>query len=174
MTTPKGVGRPGSVRVASLADTGSARLLFPHDDTFWYELVRSFGTGEYGVSLFAEVLAIANTIQERDFESWYGGFNAAADRVAHEAATRLQRGQKVSARDGFLRASSYYFSSEFFLHANPQTLGSRAPIAAALNAIRPRANYSTSRYWRWRFRTKERVFPVIFIDRPDRLACAQR
>ena len=71
MTAPEGVGGPGSVRVASLADAGSARLLFQHDDTFWYELVRSFGTGEYGVSLFAEVLAIASTIQEGDFESWY-------------------------------------------------------------------------------------------------------
>jgi pimeloyl-ACP methyl ester carboxylesterase len=120
MTASEGVGGPGSVRVASLADAGSARLLFQHDDTFWYEIIRSFGTGEYGVSLFAEVLAIASTIQEGDFESWYGAFNTAADRVAREAATRLQRGHKVSARDGFLRASSYYFSSEFFLHANPR------------------------------------------------------
>jgi dienelactone hydrolase len=36
-----------------------------------------------------------------------------------EADDQLKKGHRISARDNYLRASSYYRSSEFFLHANP-------------------------------------------------------
>jgi hypothetical protein len=45
--------------------------------------------------------------------------NAFADRLADEAAGQLRKGHKISARDNYLRACSYYRSAEFFLHANP-------------------------------------------------------
>ncbi|MEU9084824.1 hypothetical protein [Streptomyces sp. NPDC048357] len=41
------------------------------------------------------------------------------DRVSDEAQRALDAGHTVSARDGFLRASNYYRSAEFFQHGNP-------------------------------------------------------
>ena len=66
------------------------------------------------------MLAIASRIKAGDYESWFEAWSAAADTVAKEADDRLARGHKVSARDGYLRASNYYRSSEFFLHGNPR------------------------------------------------------
>jgi alpha-beta hydrolase superfamily lysophospholipase len=94
--------------------------LFADDVQFWFETQRAFGAAEYGGSLFGEVLAVASRITPGDYDSWYVAWNAAADRVAEEAAAQLSRDHRISARDSFLRATSYYQSSEFFLHANPK------------------------------------------------------
>jgi len=96
------------------------RLLFPHDDQFWFETQRAFGATEYGGSLFGEVLTAASQIAEGDYESWYASWNAMADRVAAAGANQRDRRHMISARDSFLRAMTYYQASEFFLHGNPQ------------------------------------------------------
>lgn len=94
--------------------------LFPTDAQFWFETVRAFGAAEYGGALFGEVLAAASRIAPGDFDSWYEAYNALADRIAKEAADQLSRGHRVSARDNFLRATTYYQASEFFLHGDPK------------------------------------------------------
>lgn len=106
-----------SPRVAVPAGTDA--LLFQDDPQFWYETVRLFGAADYGGALFGEVIAIAQRVKAGDYDSWYDANNAFADRIADEAERQLKRGHAVSARDGFLRASNYYRSSEFFLHADP-------------------------------------------------------
>ena len=93
--------------------------LFPDDPQFWFETLRVFGAAEYGGSQFGEVLATSARIKAGDYDSWFEAWNAAADRVASEADDQLSRHHRVSARDGFLRASNYYRTSEFFLHAVP-------------------------------------------------------
>ena len=45
-------------------------------------------------------------------------YSGVADRLAEEAEGQLRKGHKISARDNYLRACSYYRSAEFFLHAN--------------------------------------------------------
>jgi alpha-beta hydrolase superfamily lysophospholipase len=94
--------------------------LFPTDVQFWYETQRAFGATEYGGALFGEVLTAASRITPGDYDSWYEAYNVFADRIAKEAADQLARGHRVSARDGFLRAATYYQASEFFLHGNPK------------------------------------------------------
>ena len=94
--------------------------LFADDVQFWFETQRIFGNAEYGGALFGEVLATSSRIKAGDYDSWYDEWNATADKVAKEGADQLARGHRVSARDSFLRASTYYFASEFFLHANPK------------------------------------------------------
>jgi dienelactone hydrolase len=94
--------------------------LFPDDVQFWYETQRAFGAAEYGGALFGEVLSTSARIKAGDYDSWYDAWNETADRVAKEAADQLSRGHRISARDSYLRATGYYFSSEFFLHANPE------------------------------------------------------
>jgi dienelactone hydrolase len=98
---------------------GAKPPLFPDNLQFWFETVRAFGASSYGGSEFGEVLATASRIVSGDFDSWHDAWNATAERVHKEAADQLARGHSLSARDGFLRASTYYRASEFFLHGNP-------------------------------------------------------
>jgi dienelactone hydrolase len=93
-------------------------FLFPDDPQFWFETVRMFGADEYGGASFGEVLATSAKITAGDYDSWFDAWNAIADRTAAAGEAQLAKGRKVSARDSFLRASNYYRSSEFFLHAN--------------------------------------------------------
>lgn len=96
------------------------RLLFPDDAQFWFETQRAFGAVEYGGALFGEVLSTSSRIKSGDYDSWYQAWNETADRIAKEASDQFARGHRVSARDSYLRASGYYFTSEFFLHGNPR------------------------------------------------------
>jgi pimeloyl-ACP methyl ester carboxylesterase len=93
---------------------------FPDDLQFWYETKRAFGASSYGASEFGEVLATVSRIESGNFDSWYDEWNATAEGVAREAEGQLARGHRVSARDSYLRATTYYRTSEFFLHGNPQ------------------------------------------------------
>ncbi|WP_042389770.1 alpha/beta hydrolase family protein [Streptacidiphilus melanogenes] len=95
------------------------QLLFPNNIQFWYETLRSMSHIAYGGADFGEVVATAERITEGDYDSWYVEWLATADRVSREAEKALAAGHRVSARDGFLRASNYYRSAEFFLHGHP-------------------------------------------------------
>jgi hypothetical protein len=92
--------------------------LFPDDAQFWYETIRAFGAAGYGASEFGEVLVTAGRIKSGDYDSWYEEWNRTAEKVAQEAADQLARGHRISARDSFLRAATYYCASEFFLHGS--------------------------------------------------------
>jgi pimeloyl-ACP methyl ester carboxylesterase len=92
------------------------QLLFPNNIQFWYETLRSMSHIAYGGADFGEVVSTGERITEGDYASWYTEWIATADRVSDEARKALEAGHKVSARDGFLRASNYYRSAEFFLH----------------------------------------------------------
>ncbi|MGW8328614.1 alpha/beta hydrolase family protein [Streptomyces sp. NPDC055897] len=94
-------------------------LLFPENPQFWYETLRSMSHIAYGGADFGEVVSTSERIKEGDYDSWHDEWLATADRVAAEAQRALDAGHRVSARDGFLRASNYYRSAEFFLHGNP-------------------------------------------------------
>jgi alpha-beta hydrolase superfamily lysophospholipase len=95
------------------------QILFPGDEQFWYETLRSFDHIAYGGADFGELLVISGQITEGDYDSWHDAYLAAADRIAAEAGDALSAGHRVSARDGLLRASSYYRSADFFLHGHP-------------------------------------------------------
>ncbi|MFJ9943028.1 alpha/beta hydrolase family protein [Streptomyces erythrochromogenes] len=73
----------------------------------------------YGGADFGEVVSTGERITEGDYDSWYTEWTATADRVSDEAEKALAAGHRISARDGFLRASNYYRSAEFFLHGHP-------------------------------------------------------
>ncbi|MFD5575551.1 alpha/beta hydrolase family protein, partial [Streptomyces cadmiisoli] len=92
------------------------QLLFPNNTQFWYETLRSMSHIAYGGADFGEVVSTASRITEGDYDSWYTEWFATAGRVSSEAEKALAAGHRVSARDGFLRASNYYRSAEFFLH----------------------------------------------------------
>jgi pimeloyl-ACP methyl ester carboxylesterase len=101
-------------------NAGTEALLFKDDPEFWFEISRLFGAADYGGALFGEVIALARNIKSGDYDSWYDEHTRFADRLADEAAGQLEKNHKISARDTYLRACSYYRSAEFFLHADPQ------------------------------------------------------
>src|SRR3984957_2866822 len=101
--------------------TSPAKLpIFPDNVQFWYETKRAFGASSYGASEFGEVMATVNRITSGDSDSWYDEWNATAERVFAEAEAQLAAGHRISARDSYLRATTYFRGSEFFLHGNPE------------------------------------------------------
>ncbi|WP_433199314.1 alpha/beta hydrolase family protein [Nocardia sp. CA-107356] len=92
------------------------QLLFHDDIQFWFETARLLGHASYGGADFGEVVATAARIDSGDYDSWYDAWLATAERLSAEAAVA----RPISARDGFLRASTYYRCAEFFLHGNPK------------------------------------------------------
>jgi pimeloyl-ACP methyl ester carboxylesterase len=93
------------------------RLVFD-DRTFSFELLRTVSYVPYGGADLGECLATAARIRHGDFESWYAQWSATAQRVHALADTALQQGQRISAREAYLRASNYYRTAEFFLHGH--------------------------------------------------------
>jgi len=91
---------------------------FPDNIQFWYETKRAFGASSYGASEFGEVMATVNRITSGDVDSWYNEWDAIAARVFAEAEAQRAAGHRVSARDSYLRAATYFRYSEFFLHGN--------------------------------------------------------
>jgi hypothetical protein len=64
-------------------------------------------------------MVTVNRITSGDNDSWYKEWNVTAERVFAEAEAQLAAGHCISARDGYLRATTYFRGSEFFLHGNP-------------------------------------------------------
>jgi pimeloyl-ACP methyl ester carboxylesterase len=87
---------------------------------FWYETKRAFGASSYGASEFGEVMATVNRITSGSFDSWYNEWNAIGERIFAEAEAQFSAGHRISARDSYLRATTYFRTSEFFLHGNPE------------------------------------------------------
>jgi len=90
------------------------------DQTFSFELLRTVSYAPYGGADIGECLVTASHIRQGDFESWHEQWSKTARRVHALADSALQHGQRVSAREAYLRASNYYRTAEFFLHGNPQ------------------------------------------------------
>lgn len=110
--------RPGVAAVASGGKTKPP--LFADDAQFWFETLRVLGAAAYGGSEAGEVLVTAATITAGDYDSWYDAWSSIAGRIEEEAASQLAHGHRISARDGFLRASTYHRASELFLHGSPR------------------------------------------------------
>ena len=93
---------------------------FADNIQFWYETKRAFGASSYGASEFGEVMATVNRITSGNFDSWYNEWNAIGERIFAEAEAQFSAGHRISARDSYLRATTYFRTSEFFLHGNPE------------------------------------------------------
>ncbi|MFD7369908.1 hypothetical protein [Streptomyces mirabilis] len=92
------------------------QLMFHDDPPFWFETLRNLGLAAYGDSDVGEVIATAARVTPGDYDGWHDAWLATAERLEAEA----RGSHPVSARDGLLRASSYYRAAEFFLHGHPE------------------------------------------------------
>ncbi|MFI2352784.1 alpha/beta hydrolase family protein [Streptomyces sp. NPDC019443] len=91
------------------------QLMFQDDPPFWFETLRNLGLAVYGGSDIGEVIATASRVTPGDYDGWHDAWRATAERLETEA----RASHPISARDGLLRASTYYRAAEFFLHGNP-------------------------------------------------------
>ncbi|MBE7210248.1 MAG: alpha/beta fold hydrolase [Gluconacetobacter diazotrophicus] len=114
------------------------------DNSFAFELVRNLGFIYYGGADLGEMMATAETVVEGDLESWYAAWHARGELTLQRAEASLHAGSKQSAKEGFLRASTYFRMAEFYLHGNPddprilgEARASQAAYAAAAALIGP-------------------------------------
>ena len=89
------------------------------DNSFAFEFIRNLGFTYYGGADVGEMMAVAGRITEGDFDSWFAEWDALARRIRSRADTSLAAGHDVSAREGYLRASTYFRTAEFYLHGDP-------------------------------------------------------
>lgn len=87
--------------------------LFNYDD-FQFQFLIALGQAYEQASDVGELFATAALITDGDFNGWYDAFYALAQRIDGEAEASLAAGHIVSAREGFLRASTYYADAAFF------------------------------------------------------------
>jgi hypothetical protein len=120
--------------------TAMRPLLFPDDQQFWYETLRAMGHTAYGGADIGEVVTTAARITAGDYDSWYEQWAATAQRTEAAARGQLAAGHQVSARDGLLRAATYWRSAEFFTRSASRTPAGGPPTrpASAASPTPPR------------------------------------
>ena len=74
---------------------------------------RTLGFMREKAAELGECLSTARRIDQKDLESWITEWADLAARVERLARTSFKNGHKVSAREGFLRASNYYRTAEY-------------------------------------------------------------
>jgi hypothetical protein len=112
------------------------------DPEFDYQLLRAMGAADYGGSSVGECLAAAGMITDGDTASWVSAFCNLAARVEQRARSCFDAGHLVSARDHYLRASTYHRTAEYYAEADPDVLAecgrrSRACFEAAAALFDP-------------------------------------
>jgi len=96
-----------------------APVLVFSDPELQFQLTRALGDTAYGGADVGECLSTSERITEGDVDSWYAEWYETAERVLSLAETSLAAGHEVSAREAYLRASTYYAMAEFYLHGDP-------------------------------------------------------
>src|SRR5689334_6304826 len=94
------------------------KVLFD-DPWFDGQLLRVLGYVYYGGADVGDCLSTARRIVPDDPESWQREWFATAERIYAAAKESHARGHRVSAREGYLRAASYFRASYIFLYGAP-------------------------------------------------------
>jgi pimeloyl-ACP methyl ester carboxylesterase len=90
------------------------------DEAFKFETLRAAGfAGDAGADI-GEVIVTTARIPGGDEDAWTAAWKATAGRTAKRGEDSLEAGDPVSAREAFLRASSYYRSAEFYRRKDPR------------------------------------------------------
>lgn len=89
-----------------------------------FQTLRAMGASAYGAADIGECLESAMQVDEGqlaqgNFDSWYNAWYSTANRLHSVAEQSLAAGDKISARDTYLRCNTYYNMAEFYLHGNP-------------------------------------------------------
>jgi alpha-beta hydrolase superfamily lysophospholipase len=83
------------------------------------QLLRALSYTYYSGADIGECLSTARRITEGDDDSWYREWWATAERIEAAASASEATGHRISAREGYLRASNYYRTAYIFLYRSP-------------------------------------------------------
>ena len=89
--------------------------LFFDDEGFEFATLTTLGGAAYRISEVGEVLSTVRRITDADCDSWYDEWARTAERVEQHARGAAQHGHDATARDAFLRASSYRGAALFYV-----------------------------------------------------------
>jgi predicted alpha/beta-fold hydrolase len=103
------LGRQGHV----FSSGGSAPHAFK-DGYFDYQFARFLGFATYSGAEIGECFQTASRIKDGDIESWIEAWSSTARRVEAYAEEALKGGHTVSAKEAWLRATTYYQAAFFF------------------------------------------------------------
>ncbi len=132
--------------VVSFADSDVVRSAIRvegfRDDEFNYQLIRALGVADYGGSTVGECLSVATEIADGSPSSWAAAFERLGQRTEDRGRACLEAGHRVSGRDHFLRASTYYRTAEYYadgVRGRSHETGerSRACFAVAAGLVDP-------------------------------------
>jgi len=98
---------------------------FRSDEFLNFELVRILGTAPYGGCEVAEFLEAASSIKRNDADSWHNAWQHQAELAEQRALFAAANGQRVAARDAFLRAANYFRASQYMMFDSAQSADSR-------------------------------------------------
>src|SRR5258708_19743906 len=73
-----------------------------------YLLQYALGWQAYQGSSYGECFSAASHIHEEDLESWIQAWTAVAQKVEADGRNAEARGHRISAREAYLRAATYY------------------------------------------------------------------
>ena len=79
-----------------------------------FQILRGFGADTGGGGTIGEILMAAGDIVDGNPVSWSKAFRSLAERLENDGEARLGLGHRVSARESFLRAASYYRAAEYY------------------------------------------------------------
>jgi hypothetical protein len=88
---------------------------FFDDDTFDFTTRSALGAAYYGCANPGKIFAITSRITDGDSESAYRAFYAAGEEAKQWAEEAAGKNHRVSAREAYLWAASYYYAGLYFL-----------------------------------------------------------
>lgn len=83
---------------------------------FNFEFVRGLSLQAAGAAEYGECMDTMSRVKNNDFDSWITQWAATADRVCGFAEGEHRAGNRVSAREAFLRAANYYRMAVFYAY----------------------------------------------------------
>jgi alpha-beta hydrolase superfamily lysophospholipase len=95
-------------------------LRFFEDEDMEFMVQILLGGAYFRVADPGEVFATCEQIKSGDYESWCSEWETTAERALRSAEESREGGHRASAREAYLRASTYFFQSVFFVEGTDQ------------------------------------------------------
>jgi alpha-beta hydrolase superfamily lysophospholipase len=105
-----GQARSGRTRIGNQSSS-LPRIRWFKNDQFDFEVRIALGGVARGLGDAGEILATVERIEDGDYEGWHREFLATGRRLRGIAEDAVAAGHRVSARQAYLRASAYVFTS---------------------------------------------------------------
>lgn len=96
--------------------TATSMWRYWDDNNHWnFTLWRLIGLIDFGAANFSEIITAVENIPAGDEVAWFDQWLALAERVEKLARSAQEKGNHLSAKNGFSRAANYYRVAQFFL-----------------------------------------------------------